>query len=516
MFFEEFLRPRREISNDTILLTNLSSTTPKIITKPAVVASDILAGSLYTKPASDIEELTSQSSCITSYCCYDYDRNDTFICQEQNENQSDDCNDVLSSCQTSLLNICHIDENDIWCRIDQICTNETKLNCSIEFIHEAINASSSTTILSSSTSITTLMIESSTTTTTVPPTTTSTITTTPSTTTPIPTTPTPTTTTTSMPTTYRNKPSLADSKNDDLSKNLFYLKIRSFLRTVTPIHLLYLLLATSFFLLGIFYSILAVRGAGINSSSITNLNPLPLLLLKPHQIVNCSNSQISLLTDQSSLKFVILVILFYFILSGIESSCMYLTYLFGINFNLSKTQSLLLQFCYLFGRFLDILINYIWFLLNKYITKQSNLISIKFLVLLRLILLFGICVSNIFQQIIYLLFFSIGFFLTSISSLILYWIERDLCLNEILLRLILYTVIINEMIFPVLLFYKIEYFIQFYLFISLSLLISLFLIISYTSKQWERVRLYRLLPTIINMDEVESEENSDNERSKLH
>jgi hypothetical protein len=151
--------------------------------------------------------------------------------------------------------------------------------------------------------------------------------------------------------------------------------------------------------------------------------------------------------------------------------------------------------------------------------KQSNFISLKALILIRLILLSIICFSNIFQQITYFLFFSIGFFLTSLSSLILYWIERDLYLNEILIRMILFAIIISEMIFPIFLFYKIEYFVQFYLFIGLSLLIGLFLIILYISKKSQKNRFYRLLPTAIDMDEMESQEDTDNQRlkdTKLH
>ncbi|CAF3913863.1 unnamed protein product, partial [Rotaria sp. Silwood1] len=164
----------------------------------------------------------------------------------------------------------------------------------------------------------------------------------------------------------------------------------------------------------------------INLLSIKNLNPLSLLFIQPHRIINNLNKQISLLADYSSFKFIFLLILFYFILSGIEHSCIYLIYLFGKNFHLSEYQCLLFQFYYLFGRLIDILINYIWFLLNKYFNKtQTDFISIKFLIFIRLIILTLICFFNLFHQIYYFVFFSIGFFLTSLSSLILYWIERD-------------------------------------------------------------------------------------------
>ncbi|CAF1321969.1 unnamed protein product, partial [Adineta steineri] len=152
--------------------------------------------------------------------------------------------------------------------------------------------------------------------------------------------------------------------------------------------------------------------------------------------------------------------------------------------------------------------------LDKYRKKQSNLISIKFLILLRLIVLFVICFSNLFQLKIYFLFFSIGFLLTSLSSLILYWIERDLYLNETLIRFILYTIIISEMIIPLILFYKIDYFIQFYLFIGLALLIILFLLILYISKNWQTNQFYHLLSTSMDMNEMESQPNTDNDKFK--
>ncbi|CAF3827644.1 unnamed protein product [Adineta steineri] len=489
-------RGRRAISDNTTFVFNSTSKIRKNITKPAVVSSDILAGTLYTKPNSDAEQLNEKSLCIQTYCCYDENNpNNTFTCQEQNKNQSNDCNTVLSSCRMLSTNICHINKINTWCRIMRICPNETILNCTIEFIDTAINVNRSSTIVTIKPNTTIL---SSTTVTTHITTVTSTT----------------ATTTIRIPITYRKKPPTADSDNDDLSQNFFYLKIRLFFQTITSIHLLYLFLTCSFFLLGICYSILAMRGEGINSPLVINLNPLSLLILKPHYVIHTSNTQASLLSDTSSFKFAILIILFYFILSGIESFCTYLTYSFGIHNNLSEYECLILQICYHFGRLIDILINYLWFLLDKYRKKQSNLISIKFLILLRLIVLFVICFSNLFQLKIYFLFFSIGFLLTSLSSLILYWIERDLYLNETLIRFILYTIIISEMIIPLILFYKIDYFIQFYLFIGLALLIILFLLILYISKNWQTNQFYHLLSTSMDMNEMESQPNTDNDKFK--
>ncbi|CAF1423249.1 unnamed protein product [Rotaria sordida] len=459
----------------------------------------LITQSFYTKtPYIEIKQTTSKSICIKSYCCfYENNRNNTFICQKNNnKNQSNDCKNIFSLCKNLNSNICYTDKNDIWCQIDQICTNEIISNCSIELIDTAINVNNFTTI-----NTTNLLLTSNTT---------INISTTVSVTNNIQTTVV-NTSSTIIPTSasHRNKPSMAESDNDDLSQNFFYVKIRSFIHSITSIDLLYLFISVIFFLLGIFYSILAIQDEKTkNLSSLINLNPLSLLFLQPHRIINNSNKQISLLFDRSLFKFIFFLILFYFILSGIEYSCIYLTYLFGRKFQLSEKKSLLLQFFYLFGRLIDILVNYTWFLLNKHFKIKSDFISIKFLIFIRLIILTVICLSNLFQQIYYLLFFSIGFFLTSLSSLILYWIERDLSLNDLLLRIILFTIIISEIIFPMFIFYKIEYFVQFYLLIGLCLLIIFFMIILYLSKKWQRNRLYRLLPA-----SMELEENSDNEIS---
>lgn len=314
-------------------------------------------------------------------------------------------------------------------------------------------------------------------------------------------------------TSHHTKPPTADSDKDDLSKNFLYEKLRLFFHSITLISSIYLLISIVFFLLGIFYSIIAIQGENFDLSSMKYFNPLSLLFIQPHRIINNSRRDVSLLSDYSSIKFVLLLVLFYFILSGIESSCTYLTYLFGKEFRLSKRQSLLLQFCYLFGRLIDILFNQLWFLFNKYFKTQSDFMSIKSLILFRLIILFLICVSNLFREkFYYFVFTSIGLLLTSLPSLILYWIERDLSLNDLLLRIILYTILISEIIFPIVIFYKLEYFLQYYLLISLSLLILLFIIIVYSSRKWQRNRSYRLLPISMEIDaENDIEEDSNNE-----
>jgi hypothetical protein len=293
--------------------------------------------------------------------------------------------------------------------------------------------------------------------------------------------------------------------------------------------------------LGIFYSTLAMRGEGINSSStkIININPLSLLFGgNSNRTINNSNTRLSLLSDHASLKFVLLLMFFYFIMAGIESSCTYLIYLFGIELKLKENQSLILQFLFflglLFGRLIDILMDYGCFLFNTRITnrtkKQSDkfhLISIKFCILIRLILLFILCstlsFSHLFQnsptqssipsiQMFYLIFFLIGLLIASLPTLILFWIERDLSLNDSLIRIILITITISEIIFPSFLFYTIKHVVLsyvFYLFIGSCFLLMLFIFILYTSKKWQRKKLYRILPTSIDMDEINVENHSD-------
>jgi len=351
------------------------------------------------------------------------------------------------------------------------------------------------------------------------------------------------TTTTSSTTTRRKKPSIAESDIDDLSENLFYTKIRTFFRSITLIHLIYLFLAFSFFLLGIFYSTLAIRGEGIHTTSTKpiHLNPLSLLFGNSHRTINHSNTQISLLSDRASLKFVILLLLFYFIISGIENSCIYLTYLFGIESKFESNQSLIIQLLFflglVLGRLIDILMDYGCFLFNTRITNRSkkqsdkfHLISIKFCILIRLILLLILCstlsFSHLFQQnsptqtsipsiqMLYFMFFLIGLLIASLPTLILVWIERDLSLNDSLIRMILITIILSEIIFPAFLFYIIKHVLSsylFYLFIGSCLLLILFIFILFISKRWQRKQLYRILPTSMEMDEINLENQSDND-----
>jgi hypothetical protein len=335
---------------------------------------------------------------------------------------------------------------------------------------------------------------------------------------------------------------MAESDRDDLSENLFYKKLGSFVHSITSFKLIYLFLAFTFFLLGIFYSTLAMRGEGANPSSIksTNSNSFSLLFGNSHRTMTNSNNRLSLFSDRASLKFVFLLISFYFIMSGIENSCIYLIYLFGIELKYNDHQSLTLQFLFfvglLFGRLIDILMDYGCFLFNTRITnrtkKQSDkfhLISIKFCILIRLILLVILCstlsFSHLFQQnlpttnssipsiqMFYFIFFLIGLLIASLPTLVLFWIERDLNLNDSLIRILSITITISEMIFPSFLFYTIKHVVLsylFYLFIGSCLLLILFIFILLSSKKWQRKRMYRILPTSIDMEEISIENHSD-------
>ncbi|CAF1066838.1 unnamed protein product [Rotaria sordida] len=563
------------LSNDTYTTSESfsigTSTTTKLILKPSVVETDALKQSLVAKPIPGTDQSNVKLPCMKLYCCYNYNninqnetiRNNPFTCQENNDNPSDDCKNIFSLCKNSTSQICLVDKTNVSCRIDPICENEQKSDCSIQSINAAINASSSTiatTVIPTSTIITTTILSTTTpnvpieSTTLSPSTSTSTSTSTPTTT--ITTTTVATTTaileTTSKNTisstsitTHRNKPSMAESHKDDLSKNLFFVKIHLFFNSITSINLIYLLIALLFFLLGIIYSTLAMRGEGINTSSTKsiNLNPLSLLFGNSHRTINNSNKSISLLSDSSSLKFVLLLIVFYFIMIGIESSCIYLTYLFGIELKFQSYQCLIIQFLFIFGlvlgRLIDILMNYGCFLFNTRITnrtkKQSDkfhLISIKFCILIRLILLLLICstlsFSHLFQdnstttssipsiRMFYFIFLFIGLLIASLPTLILYWIERDLSLNDSLKRFILITITISEIIVPSFLFYTIKHVVLsyvFYLFIGSCLLLILFMFILYTSKKWQRKQLYRILPTSMEMDEINIENHSDDDNN---
>lgn len=333
---------------------------------------------------------------------------------------------------------------------------------------------------------------------------------------------------------------MAESDIDDLSQNLFYKKMGNFFRSITWINLIYLFLAFTFFLLGIFYSTLAMRGEGMNTSSTKTFqtNPFSLLFGNFHRTRVNSDTRLSLFSDRASLKFVVLLLLFYFIMAGIENSSIYLTYIFGIRSKFEDHQSLLLQFLFflglLSGRLVDILMDYGCFLFNTRITnrtkKQSDrfhLISIKFCILIRLILLVilssTLSFSHLFQQnspskssiqIYYLIFFLVGLLIASIPTLILFWIERDLSLNESLIRMILIVITISEILFPAFLFFSIEHLISsylFYLFLGSCFLLILFIFILYTSKRWQRKRLYRILPTSIDMEEININNHSDDD-----
>ena len=339
---------------------------------------------------------------------------------------------------------------------------------------------------------------------------------------------------------------MAESDIDERSENLFYKKMAVFFHSVTSIHMIYLFLAAAFFLLAISYSILAMRGEGAPSSSKPlNVNPLTLLFGQSLRPMPNGNSQLSLFSDRAAWKFVFILILFYFLLAGIENCCMYLTYLFGLELRYSERRSLTLQFLFflglLLGRVLDIVVEYGCFLFNTRITnrtkKQSekfHLVSIKFCILIRLILLVVLCstltFSHLFQdinqmrssapslQMFYLLFFLIGFLIASLPTLILSWIERDLSLNDSLIRIILLTITLSEAIFPPFLFYTIQRVVLsylFYLLVGSCCLFGLFIGILYSGKRWQRKKLYRILPTSLEIDDVEMDNSSDHEQEEL-
>lgn len=150
-------------SNDTNIITELFSTptttTAKLILKPSLVETDILKQSLVAKPSPSIDQSNLKSTCNNLFCCYHNNItnqnetiiNNSFSCQEKDDNQLNDCKDILKFCQTSTSHICLIDKTDIRCRIDQICVNDKKPDCSIQLIETAIYSSTSTTEVPSTT-----------------------------------------------------------------------------------------------------------------------------------------------------------------------------------------------------------------------------------------------------------------------------------------------------------------------------------------------------------------------------
>ena len=335
---------------------------------------------------------------------------------------------------------------------------------------------------------------------------------------------------------------MAESDNDDLSENLLNKKVHSFLNSMTSIHLIYLFVAIMFFVLAIFYSMLAMRGEGDYSSvKLVSFHPLSLLFGQSSSTTSNNPSQLSLFSDRASWKFVSFLILFYLLLAAIESCSIYLTYSFGVALSYSESRSLLLQCLFflglLIGRVLDVFIDYGCLLFKTRITNQTkkqsekfHSVSIKFCILLRLTFLVILCstlsFSHLFRdtkttnssiptaQMFSFLFFLIGFFIASLPTLVLFWIERDLSLNDSLIRILLFITTISEMIFPPLLFYVIKHLLLsylFYLFVISTCLFALFVAIIYSGKRWQRKKLYRILPTSMDIDEVEVENPSDHE-----
>lgn len=561
-------------SNETTVSLT-SSATPKMILKPSVVETGDLKQTSIAKPGTEGDKGVPKGTCAKSYCCYDRNatsQNETipnvsFDCQEQTANQSSICKSVLAACQPLLGQVCQVNSTSLSCRIEQVCGTSKKLDCTIAAIDAAIEASKTTTTTTVVTSTTNTTVALTASTTTLPSTTpvaTTTATTTSklvsstewrsnrfrlplvASTTTTTTAITTTTTTTQRSTTHRSKPSMAESDIDERSENLFRKKMGAFFRSASSIHMIYIFLALAFFFLAISYSILAMRGEGSPSSTKpVNINPLTLLFGQSLRPMPNGNAQLSLFSDRASWKFVSILILFYFLLAGIENCCTYLTYLFGVELKYSERQSLTWQFLFflglLMGRLLDIFVEYGCFLFNTRITnrtkKQSDkfhLVSIKFCILIRLVLLVVLCstlsFSHLFQdtskirssapslQMFYLLFFLIGFLIASLPTLILSWIERDLSLNDSLIRIILLTITLSEVIFPPFVFYTIKHVVLsylFYLFIGSSCLFGLFICILYSGKRWQRKKLYRILPTSLEIDEIDVENSSDHEQEEL-
>lgn len=171
---------------NTTIDTTTTTSTEKAILKPSVVETDKLSKSSVTKPPTDSDPSKVQTPCMKFFCCYHQNETNlngtisenSFSCQEKEEKPSDNCTSILQSCLNSPSKVCLIDKTSIRCRIDQICGNEKKPDCSISLIETAINASLSTTTTTMSTTTTTDTPSTTVTTTTTESSSTTTITTT--------------------------------------------------------------------------------------------------------------------------------------------------------------------------------------------------------------------------------------------------------------------------------------------------------------------------------------------------
>ena len=295
---------------------------------------------------------------------------------------------------------------------------------------------------------------------------------------------------------HRNKPSNAISGQDDRRVNLLFSKMHTLYLSIRWIHVIYLVLALGFFLLATFYSVLAIRGEHAHLSTSVQLNPLALFVLQAPSKVHSSN-------EGSSWALVGLLVVFYFLLAGMESSLTYLSYLFALDRRFSERWSLLVQLLYLAGRLLDIVVDSGWL----FFKLRSDYLSLKISILLRLVVLFLLC----FLQLLYaflpvsLLFLALGYLLNSISRLVLQWIVRDFHTDELVLRLIFVAFMFSESICPVSLFSQINRLVSVYFTGASAVLIVLLLIIVCRSQKWQSNRVYRLLSPSTEVEEEEED-----------
>ncbi|CAF0786224.1 unnamed protein product [Didymodactylos carnosus] len=572
------------ISNTSLLTIDFNSS--------LLITKSITTTTAPSHPPKSIASSLNQTSCLKIYCCYNSNEtknassSSSFVCRSDaptNQNEQI-CKQIMENCQEQKL--CLTSMNYL-CKIDEICNvkkEEQEIvvkNCSIPIIDmahkiniislkqpviikpnginsnttEAARISLLPTTISSSSLLTTSITTTTMTATLISNTiyvnkTLSTI------------------NSTIITIIQHHKPSYAKSDADELSKNLFYRKAVNFFHSIHSIQVLYLFLSLCFFLLGILYSILAMRGtdavSGISQqqpayrqSPTSNFFTSFFVRQSSRQRQNISPSNSLLFADNSSLKFISTLILFYFFLSSIEHSSIYLTYLFGIQLSQTQLSSLLIQFSFFIGLFLgrlfDIFIEYGCYLFyTRVITrakKQSNhfhSISLKCCILICLFLLFivssTLTFSHLFKQtttdnglpskrVLYLTFFLIGFIIALLSNLILTWLEQDLTLNDRLIKIIVLTMTTSEILFPSLIYYTMRKYILsfiFYLFLSSLLSLVIFVFLLYSSKKWQRKRLYRILPTSMDVemrndgiddedgnDLVGTESSSDNEQQQM-
>ena len=248
---------------------------------------------------------------------------------------------------------------------------------------------------------------------------------------------------------------------------------------------MYFLVAFGFGLCAIFFFVRAILGEeededSSSSSDVYNFHRYPHWIIQSFPTDRSS----SLLNDRSTIFIVLLFLLLYFLLSGLIHSFNSLIFLLNRQSNRSIRSSLVFQLCYFFGQASDSF------------SIRWKFLSRKFSLLLRFVCLFLLSFVY-FHRFIY---FPLGFLLQSISRLFLQWLNRDFQWNQSFFHNIYLVHLVSDVVFPLIFFLHLKTFVSMDLTIISSFLLILYLIIIGTSQRWQINRVYRLLPTEIELN----------------